>query len=213
MLLCSITRLPAWKRKGTYLRENNPALPQKHLHLPHPPDLAAALSLALWTCVMQATRRLLRIPRASIGPVGACCSTPGANSNTQWLHKDCVRVCSPKALGRWARSRWHGTNAGEKTFRPSLGCICCIRPSCVWGRISVRWWSSASLAIHTLDFVAQRSRIHMPICLPRALRQKGRWQRLFPHNCSTAVERRRRYRGCGRWRAPCRRRDRLRLTG
>jgi len=131
MLLCSITRLPAWKRKGTYLRENNPALPQKHLHLPHPPDLAAALSLALWTCVMQATRRLLRIPRASSGPVGACCSTPGANSNTQWLHKVCVRVCSPKALGRWARSRWHGTNAGEKTFRPSLGCICCIRPSFV----------------------------------------------------------------------------------
>ena len=67
------------------------------------------------------------------------------------------------------------------------------------------------LARDTHSRLCRTAITHSHANLP-ATRVGGR--RLFPHNCSNAVEKSvRRYRGCGRWRAPCRRRDRLRLTG
>lgn len=66
-----------------------------------------------------------------------------------------------------------------------------VLPSCYLGKEKHAFGGHpprAQPSIRVLASVAQRSHIHMPIWLPRALCQKGRWQAAIPRNCSDAVE-------------------------
>jgi len=196
-----------------------------------PPDLAGPCPWPDGPASCKRPRRLLRIPRVSSGPwapVALPRILTGRKQQQSVVAQSLPEGVLDQGAGFGGRDR-----AGTERMRvrrrlfghPLDAYVCCFafRPSFVClgkgekhafdghlpiclGVAPIRYaFSTVSHGDHT--FTCQSA------CHARyATRVGGR--RLFPHNCSNAVEKGvRRYRGCGRWRAPCRRRDRLRLTG
>lgn len=154
---------------------------------------------------MQATR-LLRIPVSRCLVSSGPRAPVGANSNTvaQSLREGVLAQGAGSLKGHLA-----GTERMRVRRLSAIPWVLCL------SSLSEKYaWSSArTLSLLQISTLSHRITIHMPsdVCI---IPEWSAAAAISPR-LSHAVERRPygRYRGCGRWRAPCRRRDRLRLSG